>query len=364
MSDFEDPGYTLPPFKVEKVVMTASEVIDWGLQLFSIPDVWRHTEGEGVTVAVLDTGVDLYHPDLMANLIESRDFTASPSGAQDVNGHGTHVCGTIAARRDSRGVVGVAPRAGLLAAKVLGDSGRGSNEQVIAGIEWAVERGADIISMSLGSSVYHEGLHQAIKTAVENKVFVICAAGNQGPTLGTVGFPGRLDEVVTVGSIDRRRKVSKFSSRGKQVDVVAPGDEILSTYPPQNFAVLSGTSMATPFVSGVVALMLAKHRKQGGESPVDTQQELLEHLRFTCIDGGREGFDPDYGFGLINPDDLLRASAVNLLDLVASQDLTYSGKEKLKAWLAGAPLPDAEPTIEGSIQDEFGRAHGGIRIKS
>jgi subtilisin len=135
---------------------------------------------------------------------------------------------------------------------------------------------------------------------------VITAAGNEGPDLDTVGYPAGFPEMVAVGSIDRRKKLSRFSSRGRQVDVVAPGDEITSCYPPRSYATLSGTSMATPFISGVVALALAKHRKIGGKTPLRTQQDLIEHLCRTSADAGLAGFDPLYGCGIVNPAKLIQ----------------------------------------------------------
>jgi subtilisin family serine protease len=124
--------------------------------------------------------------------------------------------------------------------------------------------------------------------------------------LDTVGYPAGFPEMVAVGSIDRRKRLSQFSSRGRQVDVVAPGDEITSCYPPRSYATLSGTSMATPFISGVVALALSKHRKMGGKTPLRTQRDLIEHLCRTSADAGLDGFDPLYGCGIVNPAKLLK----------------------------------------------------------
>ncbi len=361
----DEPIFRLPPYRVEEVMVTASEAVDWGLRLFHIPDFWRQTQGEGVKVAVLDTGADFTHPDLQGSFFDAQDFTGSPYGPHDVQGHGTHVAGTIGARQDQRGVVGVAPKTKLLIGKVLGDNGAGSARSVADGILWAVEKKADIISMSLGSGSPSDTIHEAVKTAVAAGVFVICAAGNEGPRLDTVGYPGAFPETVAVGSIDRRKKVSRFSSRGSQVDVVAPGDQVLSTYPPRTYATLSGTSMATPFVSGVVALMVAKHREHGGGTPMDTQQQLLEHLRKTAIDAGPDGVDPSYGWGLINPQSLLMGDAARCLRLLAAEDLTENGWKKLEQFIGGqleAPV-SGETYLEGTLRDGHGEVRGGIRIR-
>jgi len=300
------PIYRLPPFKVDKVMLSTAETIDWGLKLLGIPPLWKETQGEGIKVGVLDTGIALEHPDLQPAILKAQDFTRSPSAAYDAQGHGTHVSGIIAARRNAHGIVGVAPEAKIIVAKVLNDEGAGTSQDIVAGIHWAIESKADILSMSLGSPEPDEEIHQALILAISKGIFVITAAGNEGPDLDTVGYPAGFPEMVAVGSIDRRKRLSQFSSRGRQVDVVAPGDKITSCYPPRSYATLSGTSMATPFISGVVALALAKHRKMGGKTPLRTQQDLIEHLCRTSADAGLDGFDPLYGCGIVNPEKLIK----------------------------------------------------------
>ncbi|MFY7805575.1 MAG: S8 family peptidase [Limnoraphis robusta] len=326
----DSPIFVLPPYKVERVLVAAAEVIDWGLEMFAIPNLWKQTKGKGIKVAVLDTGIALKHPELVDAVEDARDFTKSPSGPSDIEGHGTHVAGIIAARENRGGVVGVAPEAKLLVGKVLGDNGYGTAQQLVNGIRWAIDKKADIISMSLGSPLPSEEMHAAIKAAVQAGIFVICAAGNSGPNLETVEYPAIYPETIAVGAIDRTRRVAQFSSRGKAVDIVAPGDNILSTYPPRGVAVLSGTSMATPFVSGVVALMLSKHRSFGGQTAVKTQAELIEHLQKTAIDAGMPGFDPYYGFGLINPEALLLSHLDRTLQSLAKEELTTKYIQRLK----------------------------------
>ncbi len=301
----DEPIFCIPPFKVEEVFLGLAETRDWGVRLLNIPSLWRLTEGEGIKVAILDTGITLTHPDLVGAFprFSYKDFTSSPSGISDQNGHGTHVAGIIAARKNNTGVVGVAPKADLIIGKVLGDNGAGTAKGIARGIDWAVEKGADIISMSLGSQVSVPLIHDAIKNAARQGVFLITAAGND--SLNFVDFPGAYKETVAVGSINESKRLSSFSSIGKEVTIVAPGENILSTYPPATYATLSGTSMATPFVAGVVALMLAKHKKYGGKTPINNQQDLENHLAMTAIDLGEAGFDEKFGYGLINPRSLI-----------------------------------------------------------
>jgi subtilisin family serine protease len=120
-----------------------------------------------------------------------------------------------------------------------------------------------------------------------------------------VNYPARWEETVAVGAVDKDGKLARFSSQGEKLDICAPGENVLSTFLNGGYAKLSGTSMATPFVSGVVTLMLAKHAKVGGRTPVNNQQQLLDHLRATATDAGATGRDPQYGYGLINPEKLL-----------------------------------------------------------
>jgi len=306
------PIHKLPPFTVHEVLVSLAETIDWSLKLFGVPDAWQSTQGEKVRVAVLDTGIDENHPDLVDAIDDARDFTRSPHGPIDVNGHGTHTAGTIAARQNDVGVVGVAPKCRLLIGKVLGDSGAGDGAGVAAGIDWAADSGADLISMSLGSPAPDERIALAIERAVSKGKFVIAAAGNSGRQ-NDVGFPARWKgrpneqrDTIAVAAVDRDGRVARFSSRGPEVDIAAPGVDITSTYKGGGYATLSGTSMATPFVSGVVALSIAIHRQTlQPKTPLRTMSQLREHLNRTARDAGKIGHDDAYGAGLIDPASML-----------------------------------------------------------
>ena len=236
-------GWKLPPYSVEQVLVAQSQVVDWGVRALGVPELWRKTRGKGVRVAVLDTGAP-DHPDLAGAVLEARDFTGSRYGSRDVQGHSTHCCGILAARDNATGVVGVAPEASLLIAKVLGDGGSGSSAAVAAGVRWAAERGADVISMSLGSQAPDESIRSAIRDAVGRNVVVVVAAGNDGPDPGSVDYPGRWPEAVAVASYNEAGRISDFSSRGAEVDVAAPGEHITSTYLNGTLAKLSGTCLA------------------------------------------------------------------------------------------------------------------------
>jgi subtilisin family serine protease len=295
----------LPPFRVESTFTALAETIDWSLTAYNIPDHWKRTRGQGVKVAVLDTGIDEAHPDLIEALDDARDFTRSRFGPIDRHGHGTHTAGTIAARQNTVGVVGVAPECRLIIGKVLGDSGAGPTSAVAAGIDWACDAGADIISMSLGSAQPERELLAAVERAASKGKFIIAAAGNDGRD-NSVNFPARWRDTIAVAAVNRNGTLTRFSSRGPEVDIAAPGEEILSTWLHGGYAKLSGTSMATPFVAGVVALAVSLHRSiQRPRTPLRHITELREHLRRTATDAGPAGQDPGYGWGLINPAALL-----------------------------------------------------------
>lgn len=343
-------------FMVERLIRPGVEVIDWGLNKYLIPKKWEKTKGKGIVVAVLDTGISQGHPDFFKKtvrenppdsgtghrnpkirfeentIIESKDFTGSDFGAADLIGHGTHVAGIIAAKSDGEGVVGVAPEVKLLIGKVIGDDGIGTNNQLARGIEWATDYKkeveelnivyeVDIISMSLQSDVEDDGVHHAIQEATKKGIIVICAAGNNMHSeekgdpmyLNTVKYPALYPETISVGAIDRRLKVTRYSADTNKVDLVAPGDEILSTYPPRQFAVLSGTSMAAPFAAGVTALILSEYYK-GQDKENRTckkcmkkldREALIAELKGTALNVSSGVPGSNSGFGLINPEDLI-----------------------------------------------------------
>lgn len=249
------------PYHIDQQLDSVNEVPK-GIEMIEAPEIWNVTMGEGVTIAVLDTGCDVNHPDLAKQIIGGRNFTtddeSDPDKFQDYNGHGTHVAGTIAATQDKNGVVGVAPAAKLLILKVLDKDGSGEYDWIINGILYAIEQKADIISMSLGGTEDVPELHEAVKKAVMNNIAVICAAGNDGDgneETEELCYPAVYNEVISVGAINLEHKSSRFSNSNKEIDLVAPGEKILSTYLNGKYATLSGTSMATPHVAGAMALI-------------------------------------------------------------------------------------------------------------
>lgn len=335
--------FKLPPYKIESVAVACSETIDWGLRSFSIPDIWIDSAGKGIVVAVLDTGAAPSHPDLIGQIISSQDFSGSNAGAYDTNGHGTHCAGVIAGNKNNSGVIGVAPDARLLVGKVLGDDGAGSAEWIAKGIRWAVTEGADIISMSLGSSSLDKSIKDAVKFAYSKGCFIVAAAGNEGPGPSTTGYPAGMKECISVAAVDRSNLAAMFSSRGK-VDIAAPGVDVMSCWPPKGYAKLSGTSMATPFVSGVLALVLSALKAENVKYKL-LLKEISATFFKTAVDAGNPGYDSTYGWGLINPDSALKEAktlsirskgkVVRNPDKVtlSAKDFTEEGLEKLVSFV-------------------------------
>lgn len=289
--------FAIPKFHVNKVaseqdLVEAGERINWSHQLLNIPTLWRKTAGQGVKVAILDTGIDTDHPDLKDAICDQKDFTGE--GVTDLSGHGTHCAGIVGARLNNLGFVGIAPLCKIAVGKVLGNSGGGTYEQIADGVDWAVKIGAKVISMSLGGPGSNQRLFTSIHNALAKGAVVVCAAGNSGSTFSnTIGYPGRYGGVITIASHDSNGNRSGFSSRGGEIDFMAPGQEIYSTYMGGQYASLSGTSMATPFVSGICALVLA----------VDPHVKNCEDMRNALMRMAAHpgSHDNVSGYGPLNP---------------------------------------------------------------
>lgn len=311
----------LIPFTIQTVCKEA-KVIPPGIELINAPSAWEQGySGNGIVIAVLDTGCDSNHFELKEQIIDGINFTTDDKGDRenfmDYNGHGTHVCGTICAKENDKGVVGVAPKAKVLVIKVLAGQGHGETEWVTEGVRYATKwRGPNgervrVISMSLGGKDDNADLHKAIKEAISKNVLVVCAAGNEGDgnnETDEYSFPGAFPEVVQVGSVNLQKEISNFSNTNRVIDLVAPGEEILSTYLNNEFAVLSGTSMATPHISAGAALIIEQCEKEF-ERPL-TESEIYAQLikRTMTLEYSRRF----QGNGLLNLASGLRSISENI----------------------------------------------------
>jgi subtilisin family serine protease len=297
----------------------------WGLAKINCPDAWDRTTGSsGVTVAVVDSGIDLNHPQLAPLLLQGRDlvdlgpnpvappgwvfegdFAGVDSDPQDEVGHGTHVAGTIACvSNDGIGVAGVTWQCRLLPVRALARmrnlatgrvSGAGSSADIAAAITWATDNGARIINMSLGGDVDTAVERTAVAYAISHGVVVVAAMGNDGTA--NPGFPAAYPDVVSVGAVDATDRRAAFSQTGPHIDVVAPGVNVLSTYWDDTYASLQGTSMATPHVSGVAALILSCNPNL----PADQVRQIIRDTARPLRDNPADPVPNDqFGSGLVD----------------------------------------------------------------
>ena len=270
-------SFKLPKFTIKQVLQIFSEVYDWGLLDINVPEAHKNTLGEGIKVAVIDSGKS-EHFETINNTVSASNFSKSPY-ITDHLGHSSFVSGIIAAEKNDQGVIGVAPKAKLYFAKAMDDSGSGDPSALVQAINWAISQNVDIMSISAGMFFDFKPLRKVIQKAYQKNIIIVAATGNTGLRNYDVAFPARYPEVIGVAAYDQRHKVAEFSSRGTNVSFAMPGVDIYSTYLNNQFCKLSGTSFSTPIMSGVCALILAKHRKEPDSTPCETPAQMLEHLK-------------------------------------------------------------------------------------
>jgi subtilisin len=288
-----------------------TDQVPWGIQaIYNDSNIASISGGFGVKVAVLDTGADVGHPDLKNRIIRCEDFTNFKYPVQDKkcddnNGHGTHIAGIIAADggTDGTGIYGVAPEAKLMIYKVCGDGGTCYADDIAAAIKLAADQGANVINMGFGGDDDSSIIDGAVNYAVSKNVLIIAAAGNDGPDNDGLDYPAALSSVVAVGALDESLNVVDWSSRGKNdstastsidpndLEFVAPGADIESTANDGSYITLSGTSMASAFVSGLAA----KFWQSDEKNPANATREFLHSIATDILPPGQDDMS---GFGL------------------------------------------------------------------
>ena len=261
-------------------INTQYNYIPTGVNMINAPLMWnKGYTGDGVKVAILDSGYTS-HPDLDKNIIGGKNFTSEDGGNpnifNDYNGHGTHVAGIIAS--DNK-IMGVAPNAKLLILKVLDRTGNGNCQGMYDAINYAIEQKVDIINMSLGIAINVNEIHTMLKKAVDNNICVVCASGNDGDGKAFTdeySYPAGYYEAISVGAIDNARVNAVFTNSNKEVDLVAQGVNVVSTHLNYGYCSMSGTSQATPHVTGALALLKEYYRKTFEKEP--TEVELYAQL--------------------------------------------------------------------------------------
>ena len=294
--------FKISEFKVLEVVPTQKrEIVDYGVEMVGAPLEWDETMGEGIKVGVIDTGIDPEHIDLKGRVKDYVNFSSTDrDDIYDENGHGTHVAGIIAAERNDVGVVGVVPKADLYIAKAFNKDGTANFEAIKNSLIWMIEKNVDVINMSFSSQTPNKEYQQVINEAYRRGITLVCAAGNLGEkeNENTIGYPARFDETIAVTAVDITKKITDFSSVGPEAEIAAAGNKIYSCYPKNKFATLSGTSMATPIISGAVAILQSKGVTRYKRRLKPEEIRLLLHIY--AEDLGEPGRNPDYGFGLFS----------------------------------------------------------------
>ncbi|MED4284795.1 S8 family serine peptidase [Priestia megaterium] len=272
---------------IVKIKETSSQIIPYGINSLNGIKSWESgLTGKGVKVAIIDSGAAI-HSDL--NIAGGKSFVSYTTSYIDDNGHGTHVAGIVGAKNNSFGVVGIAPDSDLYVLKALDSTGTGYNSDIIKAIDWSIENHMNIINMSLGGSDESYAFQQAIDKAYNSGILVIAAAGNDG---APVEYPAKYNHAIAVSATDSSNNLAYFSNRGPEIEVAAPGVNVISTYKGNTYASMDGTSMATPYVAGVLALY-----KQ--EYPNATPDDIRNMVHQNAIDLGAPGRDSSYGYGLI-----------------------------------------------------------------
>ncbi len=272
------------------IIESMGEEIPWGVEMTEAPALWTHAAGDGIKVAILDTGVDINHVDLTfqggVNTIDGSSYSGTAN-------HGSHVSGIVGAVTNNTGVVGMAPYVELNSVKVLADDGKGSLSALIAGLDWAVENDMDIVNMSLGTSTDTEALREAVDKAYNAGILLVAAAGNSGTeegTTDTIKYPAKYESVIAVGAVNSSNIRAPFSATGPDLELTAPGVSIRSTIPGDRYALASGTSMAAPHVTGAAALIWSQNPEFSNVQ-----------VRYALRDGAQStGSAFQYGYGIIN----------------------------------------------------------------
>jgi hypothetical protein len=297
--------YTLDDEEID-----GGQMEQWYLDVVNAPKAWRKTKGEGVKVAVIDTGIDDSHEDLQGAVVfrgtaipasyygERSYYKEEYEGTKDNFGHGTHVAGIIAARDNGYGCTGIAPECSIISIKALekrGNVGSGKSSWVATAILQAIDEGADIINMSIGgNNIKDELMYEAIKKANNNNIVVVCASGNAAGS--RVYYPAGYDETISVSAVEQSGDsvtfAASYSNFGNWIDMCAPGSNIMSTIP-GGYAEKSGTSMACPIVSGAVALLLSLDNTLA-------PSQVADILEISAIDLGSTGKDGKYGYGMVD----------------------------------------------------------------
>lgn len=262
------------------------------IKLINADKIWSETKGEGVKIMIIDAGVYVNHKDIKHSFRGGLNLIDKSKHIDDIHQHGTHVAGLIVGKK-----TGLSPNSELYVAKSLNNNGLGTMANVMDGITYAINSGVDIISMSLGSKFdLPIQIKNQIKNAYTKGITIVSASGNDGKHY--INYPAKYEEVICVGGLNKEMKYAKFSNKGKELDITAPSENVLSTYGENEYAYMTGTSMASAITVGAIALLKSYYRKKGIElSPIDIKKRIKNlgcHSEF-------------YGYGILNICELIKS---------------------------------------------------------
>ncbi|MDQ1555125.1 MAG: hypothetical protein QOI02_127 [Actinomycetota bacterium] len=316
---------------------------EYWLDQYGIRSAWKTSQGKGVTIAVIDTGVDSTHPDLAGAVTGGIDFSGrgAKNGQRPVGGEGSDHATMVASLAAGRGtgagvgVIGSAPKANILSISIgFGAGTTDSDDEVAKAVTWAADHGAKVINMSLTRNTlsWPESWDKAFLHAMQKDVVIVAAAGNRGSGTASVGAPATMPGVLTVAGVDRNGKASlDASAQGITIGVSAPSEQLLGAVPGGGYVNWAGTSGSTPIVAGVVALVRAKY-------PTMNAANVINRIIATAKPAGAKGADPIYGFGLLNADAAVNATV---------KPVTANPMGSLASWIRinRRAVPTATPTI-------------------
>ncbi|MDR4889482.1 S8 family peptidase [Fredinandcohnia sp. QZ13] len=290
--EFAEPNYIMMQNQEHPNDLLYND-FQWNLRMIDSENGWGITQGsDKVKIAIVDTGVDLDHPDLVNRITEGYNILKDNNVPDDDNGHGTHVAGIIASQTNNHeGTAGITWFNPIMPVKVMGSDGYGSTFDIARGIIWATDHGADVINLSLGNYQGSKLLKQAVEYAYKHDVVMVAASGNDNSSQPS--YPSAYPQVLSVAAVDLNGDKADFSNYGDYIDVAAPGVTIPSTYIDEQYAALSGTSMAAPHVAALAALMRSIN-------PNLSNKEIMDMIKGTSLDLGKAGKDIYFGEGLID----------------------------------------------------------------